>query len=344
MRSVHLLITGLVPDFGHNTSEILRGVDLPGMRKIQARGRPQAIPESEYPPGLTERLAMLFTKPNAQRLPNASLPIAPLRLALDGVDPGEGHWFCADPVHLLLMLDHLRMGGTPPISSSESAELVAWLNHNFAGEAEFIAPTPAHWYVRFNRPVIANTTPPDACSGESIEPHLPKGDDSKYLRRLSNEIQMLLHAHPLREAREAQGAPAINSLWIWGGGPRVAPERAFESVYSDEPISQALACGLASELASRAQAPWHPRPADFSDALLEAGRTLVVINALHASATQGDFAAWREEVERFERAWFAPLLLALQRGQIDELVFESVGKGAATWRLGRLDAWKFWKG
>ena len=37
-------------------------------------------------------------------------------------------------------------------------------------------------------------------------------------RKLLNEAQILLHAHPINQARESRGQPRVNSLWPWGGG------------------------------------------------------------------------------------------------------------------------------
>jgi hypothetical protein len=38
------------------------------------------------------------------------------------------------------------------------------------------------------------------------------------IRRLQNEMQMLLYTHPLNDARQARGQPAINSVWFHGSG------------------------------------------------------------------------------------------------------------------------------
>ncbi|MCV2363498.1 hypothetical protein LNV23_08565 [Paucibacter sp. DJ1R-11] len=42
--------------------------------------------------------------------------------------------------------------------------------------------------------------------------------EARLLRRLQNEIQMLLHEHPLNEAREQRGLLPVNSVWISGCG------------------------------------------------------------------------------------------------------------------------------
>ena len=41
---------------------------------------------------------------------------------------------------------------------------------------------------------------------------------ARRLRTLQNEVQMLLHGHPMNDAREAAGALALNSVWISGCG------------------------------------------------------------------------------------------------------------------------------
>jgi hypothetical protein len=54
--------------------------------------------------------------------------------------------------------------------------------------------------------------------GRDVDPWLPAGVHGRLLRRLQNEMQMLLYTHPVNEARSARGEPAINSLWFSGTG------------------------------------------------------------------------------------------------------------------------------
>ena len=52
---------------------------------------------------------------------------------------------------------------------------------------------------------------------------------SRLLRRLQNEAQMVLHGHPVNQARETRGEPTVNSLWLdhagsaAGSGQGLAP-------------------------------------------------------------------------------------------------------------------------
>lgn len=54
----------------------------------------------------------------------------------------------------------------------------------------------------------------DRVIGRSIEAWIAQTPAGKDLRRLQNEIQMLLYTHPINQAREAQGLPSVNSVWI----------------------------------------------------------------------------------------------------------------------------------
>lgn len=55
----------------------------------------------------------------------------------------------------------------------------------------------------------------DRIGGRHLTPWLPA---ERWLRRLQNEAQMLLHEHPVNQARAARGLPLANSVWLYGGG------------------------------------------------------------------------------------------------------------------------------
>ncbi len=54
----------------------------------------------------------------------------------------------------------------------------------------------------------------DRVIGRNVDVWQPKSDASKAVRRLQNEIQMLLYTHPMNDAREAHGLPTVNSFWL----------------------------------------------------------------------------------------------------------------------------------
>jgi hypothetical protein len=62
--------------------------------------------------------------------------------------------------------------------------------------------------------------------GQSVDRWMPRQDAAKLVRRLQNEMQMLLYTHPINDARVARGAPMVNSFWLSGTGdlpPHPAP-------------------------------------------------------------------------------------------------------------------------
>lgn len=326
MNRLHILLPGLRPDFSHLTDEVLAIGRGGALATLLGRGREMAAPEG----GVEDRLGTLFQLPR-----EPDWPFAPLSLAAEGVDPGGDYWLRADPVQLLLMLDHLRLGEAPALRREEADALVAGLNAEFAGEAAFFAPHPQRWYARFERPLRVRTTPPGEVAGQSIREALPAGEDGRRLIRLMNEIQIWLHAQPLNARREAEGLPPVNSLWFWGGGGAVPVRARLDHVLADDPLAQALAAA--------AGLPWQPLPERLEAAELPPGTGLVLLDSLRGPARLGDRTAWRTAWERLAADWFQPLLAAAGRGRWAEVIVESLDTPAQARCLGRFDVWRVWR-
>ena len=72
------------------------------------------------------------------------------------------------------------------------------------------------WQVTSDREMDVLTERPEWLIGEPLRPNLPRGKDARLVERWMNELQMLLFAHPVNAARESQGLPPINLVWLWG--------------------------------------------------------------------------------------------------------------------------------
>jgi hypothetical protein len=81
---------------------------------------------------------------------------------------------------------------------------------------------------QFDAPLEAATTDPGQLVGGDVFDSLPRGADAPRLRRLASEIEMWLFEHEVNARRCARAAPAISSLWLWGGGALDAPLPAVE--------------------------------------------------------------------------------------------------------------------
>lgn len=271
-------------------------------------------------------------------------PIAPLTIAIDGVDPGNAYWLRCDPVHLRTQRGKLLLADISAFAPAqdETQALIASFNTHFALEnIIFQAPHPARWYLRTEQsPELTTQTFADAV-GQDIHRLLPAGADSMRWHGMLNEIQMLLHDHPVNRARDAADRPAINSVWLWGGGVKpVARNRPFEKAWSDDALTLALAG--ASEI------PASPLPANAMELIKAAAggarRQLVVLPELRDAALSGNAGHWRATLSGLEERWFKPLCAALRRRRLTGVALVMPGgQYCRRYDIKSGDLWKFWR-
>jgi hypothetical protein len=147
-------------------------------------------------------------------------PVAPLAALGAGLDPGDDYVIAADPVWLAADRDDVvLLARIDDLSVDDAATLAALLDRHFAADGLRVAlARPDAWFARAQHAPDLRTTPFDAACRHGMYAHLPRGADAGTWRRWQNEIQMLLHEHPINEAREANGRAAVTGIWFWGGG------------------------------------------------------------------------------------------------------------------------------
>jgi hypothetical protein len=93
---------------------------------------------------------------------------------------------------------------------------------------------------------------PEQALGEDLLQHLPQGPEGRRWRVLFNEIQVLLHQHPLNRQRAAMGLAPVNSVWLWGGGalPSLVHSE-LAGVFGDDPLLLALAARAGIQMQPR---------------------------------------------------------------------------------------------
>jgi len=238
-------------------------------------------------------------------------PLAAGALALLGAngEPGERFWVRADPVHLRLMRDRLVLVPAPAlhIQRDEAQALCETLNLHFSAQLGLQVLDAERWVASPAGEFVVDAKPPLELAGRDVAAALPRATS-----KLLNEAQMVLHAHPVNEARESRGEAPVNSVWLWGAGrlPAVSSKR-WQSVTAGDP--------LALGLARAANARHRPLPASATawlDRAPEEGRHLVVLDALRAPLALEETGEYQERLAELERAWFAPLLAALRDGRI----------------------------
>jgi hypothetical protein len=299
---------------------------LPALETLLARGRPQTCSDE----GLEAALCLALGIERQQ-----DWPLAPITLEADGGVAGNAYWLRADPVHLQVMRDRIVLADSAElnVSRQEADALAAAIGSHF-GEA--LSPIPHHpqrWVVSFPQAPDLSTTPLSVAMGRAIEPLMPQGDDAPHFRSLLNELQMLLFAHPVNQAREARGELPINSLWLWGGGHKRSAPKSGLSLYTRDIEVSALA--------TFCRAAVHPLPAQPDKTLLQA-EAIVILDQLTHAGQCGDAFGWRELIRSLEANWFVPLLDAIRSigPQGLRLVDPVNGKSL---QLQRTDAWKIWR-
>jgi hypothetical protein len=314
--------------------DVYRGLSLPALEYMLGRMSHLPLP----PVTLEAWLCDVFEIEG-----NPDLPMAALSLLADDCKPGDAYWLHADPVHLEPQRDQLVLyeGEQLGITRAEADQFVAALNEHFAPTGEsFHAMDAARWYVRASKPLEAITQPLAAAAGRNIGKRLPVGYHAPKLNQLMTEVQMLLHAHPANQAREAQGLSTINSVWLWGGGrlPEVHVQ-PFSHVWS----SNALATGLAR--ASRTHysgLPAHARAVIEED--VASTHTLVVLDMLRGAAARRDDAAWQKALRSLEEKWMGPLAQAYRKGQIERLTLHALNQDQhLQFTLERSARWQIWR-
>jgi hypothetical protein len=170
-----------------------------------------------------------------------------------------GHtWLSADPAWVQPEMNGVRLlaCGQLQLTMDEAQAFADALRPAFddAGIALDIT-TPDRWHLRLpaNTPLPAFSAPEQAL-GEDLSQHLPPGAQGKRWRVLLNDIQVLLHQHPLNAVRRARGLAPVNSLWLWGGGALSSPlASALTGVVSDDLLLAALAARAGVEVLARTE-------------------------------------------------------------------------------------------
>lgn len=156
------------------------------------------------------------------RFAGAGIPVAALRHHVHADDAGTGSWVCADPAYVRSEATGARLMACPvgDLSATEADELWMALRPLFGDMGvPLTVDTPSAWCVHpaDGAPAATFAKPDDALGAGLIE-CLPEGDAGRKWRRLFNEAQIALHAHPVNAARAAAGKLPVNALWFWGSG------------------------------------------------------------------------------------------------------------------------------
>lgn len=216
---MHLLIpfAALNPD---TARQVLQGLQLPQLGALLARLDEVAFDEGDetlLSPPHERALARLLGWQAADGL----RPWAAHAACAAGIAVGEQAWGLLTPVHLQVDVDQIRLLDPASLRLDEAAshrlfEAVQGLFESEGFTIEWLGA--GAWLVAHPSLQGLPTASLDRVIGRGIDDWLPAAEPARLLRRLQNEVQMLLHGHPVNEERTAQGLPPVNSFWVSGCG------------------------------------------------------------------------------------------------------------------------------
>jgi hypothetical protein len=220
-------------------------------------------------------------------------------------DGRGGDWIHAEPVHFAAGLDRLSfvaLTDEARVTDAERAVLFERLAPTFASGDFVLHASGSDWFIRSTLPLQVATSTPDAAATNDLQSVMPRGPDAPALRRLMTELQMLLHEHPVNEARARRGLPAINAVWLWGSGH--LPEMSFPSQLPVAFGNDAFLRGLYRlSGASVVELP------ESVDTLLHG-----IAGAPHAIVVVPE-----SDLDRIDSEWLKPLSAALASGRLSRL-------------------------
>lgn len=217
---MHLVIPFAAPlsDAGRQALQSLRLPTLDALLQRLVAGDRDDGDEYQLSPPHERVLARAF----GWRGGDGGLPWAAHAARADGLDPGDLAWGLLTPAHWQIGREHLTMGDPDALAldATESRAYFDAIRPLFESEGWLCAwGAPTRWYVAHASLAALPTASLDRVVGRNPDLWMPDHPAARLLKRLQNEVQMLLYTHALNDAREAADRPPLNSFWLSGCGP-----------------------------------------------------------------------------------------------------------------------------
>ncbi len=160
---------------------------------------------------------------------------------------GLDGWAWITPCHWTVHADHVAMTDPAHLALTVDDYAVLWgaMEPYFAEDgitlfAQVLDHTPRAWLAHGAVFKELPTASLDRVAGQRVDTWMPRQNQAKSLRRLQNEMQMLLYTHALNERRALYKLPAINSFWVSGTGTlpaETAPSPTLTPVAPSAPLT-----------------------------------------------------------------------------------------------------------
>ena len=203
----------------------LQIADTPNLDRLAQSGNTgwaQTIPENFEAGNDVSFLSLLGFDPEAYHSGTAPFDAVALDVVLE---EGEIPLCCSfvqlQSSHNDMVMKDFTSGN---ITSQDSRILLDALEEQIGSDSvKFHAGMGHHnLMVMKSAPFKGTLTAPQELIGEGIRRFMPQGDEFKELVFIMNQAQIILHNHPYNRQLQKDGKDAVNSVWLWGHGPRRA--------------------------------------------------------------------------------------------------------------------------
>ena len=200
--------------------QAMRELPLPHLEKLLAHLQPGDIDMGEL-----ESLSMpherLLARAAGIEAADGCLPLAALQLAQAGLEAPREACAWITPCHWRVGTDHVAMAnpGEMELTQADSMAVLAAIRPFFEEDGIAIEyESPLRWIARGEIFRALPTASLDRVAGRGLGTWMPRTPQAGALRRLQQEMQMLLYTHPVSDARQASGLVPVNSFWASGAG------------------------------------------------------------------------------------------------------------------------------
>ncbi len=322
-KSAHWVVGSALPpqDWGPDgqraLDELLSGHGLPGLSAFLARAGlgelTQTGAHSLTPPS---EAAWVHAAASASKSPFPDGLVPWAAWGLDGAGLPRASAACG-----LITLCHWDVGiddivMQPPeglgVTPAESAALFEAVSPYFAADGSGLQAHPSTaglWFAQSELLRALPTASVHRASGQRVADWWREDAQAAPLRRLQNEMQMLLYTHPVNDAREALGLPTINSFWVSGTGEAppasTAPSSTFVWRQLEAPARAGDPLGW--------QAAWHELDAALAHAPPQ--QLSLCSESAWRSCTRNTATPW-QQLQRQTQMLFGKKLAQMLRGQL----------------------------
>ena len=217
--SAHLLIPFASSHDG-GCAQARSTLALPRLEKLLSRLAPAATEAGEET-SLSMPHERVLAGACGLAAPDGRIPWAAWQIKQAAGQAPAGAWALITPCHWRVGSDHVAMDDPQDLQLQEpdARALFAAMQPYFKEDAITLAyDTPQRWLAQGEVFRELATASLDRVIGRAVDAWLPRVPIAGPLRRLQQEMQMLLYTNEVNEERIARGLLPVNSFWISGTG------------------------------------------------------------------------------------------------------------------------------